>query len=146
MRRRRILAKGVGRSDRHVPRKAVLPQPGRRSVADGPAPAAQSIAPTPSSKPTKPKPPNRTTKQARKDANSARVVAEALREAVFLSLLQRGAPDLVRIYMAKKMGQRGCGGCGMKSMFNMIHDEIRLRSEQVAMKDALAYLRDRGWS
>ena len=84
--------------------------------------------------------------QARKDANNVRVVAESLREADFLACLQRGAPELVHIYISTKSKSRGCGGCGMKSLFRMVHDEIVRRREQPALADAVAYLRGHGWS
>jgi hypothetical protein len=75
-----------------------------------------------------------------------RVVAESLREPAFFAMLQRGAPELARIYSATKAKSRGCGGCGMKSLFRMIHDEIGRRRGMVALADAVKYLGDRGWA
>ncbi len=142
---RRILGRGRKRSElvrrsRHTDKP---PPPGRRPVADGPTPSV----PTEPDKPAAmPKPPVRTLAQARKDANSIRVVAEALRDQSFLSLLQRAVPRLVQQYMITKSKSRGCGGCGMKSLFHNIAQEIRNRHEQDSMTEVTGYLRERGWS
>jgi hypothetical protein len=75
-----------------------------------------------------------------------RVVAESLREPAFLAMLQRGAPELARVYSATKAKSRGCGGCGMKSLFRMVHDEVWRRRGIAALADAVKYLSDRGWA
>jgi hypothetical protein len=150
---KRVVASGRKLSDvrRQNPRRVVdLPgaDPKRRSVADGPSPS--SARPTDKAKPgtaqRSPGVPPRTDAQARRDANNVRVVAESLREPVFFAMLQRGAPELARIYSATKAKSRGCGGCGMKSLFRMIHDEIGRRRGMVALADAVKYLSDRGWA
>jgi len=148
---RRIVARGVKQSEiRRRPTKvASLPrpeQPKKRPVADGPATQGTPPSPPPERKSTPVPRPARTMAQARKDANNVRVVAESLREADFLACLQRGAPELVHIYISTKSKSRGCGGCGMKSLFRMVHDEIVRRREQPALADAVAYLRGHGWS
>jgi len=153
MNSKRVVASGRKLSDiRRHPRRVIdLPgaaDPKRRSVADGPSPplARPSDKAKPGTVPRSPSVPPRTDAQARRDANSVRVVAEALRETVFFAMLQRGAPELARIYYATKAKSRGCGGCGMKSLFRMIHDEIGRRRGMVALADAVKYLSDRGWA
>ena len=142
---RRILGRGSKRSElvRRSPRTKKVPLPGSRPVADGPTPA---VLDTPDKPVAISKPPVRTIAQARKDANSIRVVAEALRDQSFLSLLQRAVPQLVQQYMVTRSKSRGCGGCGMKSLFHNIAQEIRNRHEQDSMTEVTAYLRERGWS
>ena len=142
---RRILGRGKKRSElvRRSPQTNKIPLPGRRPVADGPTP---SVSDKPDKPVAIPKPPVRTIAQARKDANSIRVVAEALRDQSFLSLLQRAVPRLVQQYMITKSKSRGCGGCGMKSLFHNIAQEIRNRHEQDSMTEVTGYLRERGWS
>lgn len=145
---KRIVAKGLKRSDAHKPaRRVPLPQPdqssNKRKTADGPAPASvtqQSDAQRRKDRPS------RTVAQNRKDASNVRVVADSLRDQAFLALLQRGAPDIVRIYLGTKAKSRGCGGCGMRSLFRMVHDEISKRREMPALSEAISYLGSRGWS
>jgi len=150
---RRAVAKGIRRSDarKQASRRAPeppQPNPGnrRRQVADGPSPSPSPSPPPESAQSKLPRRPGRTTAQARKDANSVRVVSESLRDQSFLASLQRGAPDLVRLYLGTKMKSRGCGGCGMKSLFRMVHEEISNRRDQPALAEAMAYLLERGWT
>ena len=142
---RKILGRGRKRSElvRRSSRTDKVPLPDRRPVADGPAP---SVPAEPERLAAAARPPVRTIAQARKDANSIRVVAEALRDQSFLSLLQRVVPRLVQQYMITKSKSRGCGGCGMKSLFHNIAQEIRNRHEQDSMTEVTGYLRERGWS
>lgn len=145
---KRIVAKGFKRSDaRKSARRVSLPQPdtsaNKRRTADGPAPAN---ATQPSDTPRRKDRPDRTVAQSRKDASNVRIVADSLREQVFLAFLQRGAPDIVRIYLGTKAKSRGCGGCGMRSLFRMVHDEISKRKEMPALAEAVVYLKSRGWS
>jgi len=150
---RRTVAKGVKRSEARKQSGRRVAQPPqsapaqrRRQVADGPSP--QPGASPPQAKPQQklPQKPGRTNAQARKDANSVRVVAESLRDQTFLAALQRGAPDLVRLYMGTKMKSRGCGGCGMKSLFRMVHEQISSRRDMPALAEAMSYLIERGWT
>lgn len=150
---KRIVAKGRKRSDdMRQPRRGApnLPRPSgpkKRQVADGPSPSAAGTTPA-TDPPPRPVPlprPSRTAAQARKDASNVKVVASSLRDQSFLAVLQRGAPDIVRVYLGTKMKSRGCGGCGMKSLFRMVHDEISRRRESPALADAVRYLKDRGW-
>lgn len=152
---KRVIASGRKLSDirRHQQGRVVeLPgaaDPKRRSVADGPSPLPAAGPPDkakPDAAQRPPGAPPRTDAQARRDANHVRVVAESLREPVFFAMLQRGAPELARIYSATKTKSRGCGGCGMKSLFRMIHDEIGRRRAAPALADAVKYLSDRGWA
>jgi len=117
-------------------------------VADGPSPSSARPADKakPDTAPRSPGVPPRTDAQARRDANNVRVVAESLREPAFLAMLQRGAPELARVYSATKAKSRGCGGCGMKSLFRMVHDEVWRRRGIAALADAVKYLSDRGWA
>lgn len=148
---RRAVAKGTKRSDARkqaIRRVAELPRPDthrRRQVADGPSPSQHTQAVPESSRQKLPHRLGRTTAQARKDANSVRVVSESLRSQIFLAALQRGAPDLVRLYLGTKVKSRGCGGCGMKSLFRMVHEEIVNRRDMPALTEAIAYLLERGW-
>ena len=145
--KQRIVAKGFKRSDaRKLARRVPLPQLGsssnKRKTADGPAPASGVQS---SDIPRRKDRPSRTVAQNRKDASNVRVVADSLRDQAFLALLQRGAPDIVRIYLGTKAKSRGCGGCGMRSLFRMVHDEISKRREMPALAEAIDYLKSRGW-
>jgi len=144
---KRIVAKGLKRSDaRKSAIRVPLPRPessNKRKTADGPAPASTAQQPA---APRRKDHPARTVAQNRKDASNVRVVADSLRDQAFLALLQRGAPDIARIYLGTKAKSRGCGGCGMRSLFRMVHDEISKRREMTALSEAINYLESRGWS
>ncbi len=144
---KRIVAQGFKRSDARKPvRRVSLPQldtsSNKRKTPEGPAPASATQSDTPRRKDR----PSRSVAQSRKDASNVRVVADSLRDQAFLALLQRGAPDIVRIYLGTKAKSRGCGGCGMRSLFRMVYDEISKRREMPALAEAIAYLESRGWS
>jgi len=143
---KRIVAKGLRRSDMRKPvRRVPLPQPesNKRKTADGPAPASAAQQPDTTRRKDRP---SRTMGQSQKDASNVRIVADSLRDQTFLSFLQRGAPDIVRIYLGTKAKSRGCGGCGMRSLFRMVHEEISKRREMAVLSEAISYLESRGWS